>query len=123
MDRNGIVDAIARQRRVEDLTQRYAGRPLDDDLKDLCQIVYMALLTMAEDKLRDLWDTGDIDFYLRRVIRTQLWGNRSDYEREVLRFRRRSVQIDDVYGRRKYERIVPAKDGQYLSKHNDANGS
>lgn len=94
MDRNGIVDAIARQRRVEDLTQRYAGRPLDDDLKDLCQIVYMALLTMAEDKLRDLWDTGDIDFYLRRVIRTQLWGNRSDYEREVLRFRRRSVQID-----------------------------
>ena len=94
MDRNGIVDAIARKRRVEELTRLYAGRPLDDDLKDLCQIVYMALLTMAEDKLRDLWDTGDVEFYLRRVIRTQLWGNRSDYEREILRFRRRSTSIE-----------------------------
>lgn len=122
MDRNGIVDAIARKRRVEELTRLYAGRPLDDDLKDLCQIVYMALLTMPEDKLRDLWDTGDIEFYLRRVIRTQLWGNRSDYEREILRFRRRSVQIDDVWGRRKYERTVSVKDGQYLYKYNDANG-
>ena len=53
---------------------------------------------MDEDKLRDLWDTGDIDFYLRRVIKTQLFGNRSDYEREVLRFRKRSMSIDDCHG-------------------------
>jgi hypothetical protein len=98
MDRNGIVDALERQRRVERLAQLYAERRLDDDLKDLCQIVYLHLLQMDEDKLRDLWDTGDIDFYLRRVIKTQLFGNRSDYEREVLRFRKRSMSIDDCHG-------------------------
>ena len=98
MDRNGIVDALGRQRRVERVAQLYAERRLDDDLKDLCQIVYLHLLQMDEDKLRDLWDTGDIDFYLRRVIKTQLFGNRSDYEREVLRFRKRSTSIDDQHG-------------------------
>lgn len=95
MDRYQIVDALGRQRRVEHFAQLYAERRLDDDLKDLCQIIYLALLTMDEDKLRDLWDNGEIDFYLRRVVKTQLFGNRSDYEREVLRFRRRAISIKD----------------------------
>ena len=95
MDRNGIVEALARQRRVEHFAQIYAERRLDDDLKDLCQIIYLALLQMDEAKLRDLWDNGEIDFYLRRVVKTQLFGNRSDYEREVLRFRRRATMIKD----------------------------
>ena len=46
MDRNGIVDALGRQRRVERFAQLYAERRLDDDLKDLCQIVYLHLLQM-----------------------------------------------------------------------------
>lgn len=100
MDRNAIVEALGRERRVERFVQLYARRPLDPDLKDLSQIVYLHLLSMDEDKLRDLWETGDIDFYLRRVIRTQLYGHRSDYDREVLRFGRRSVPIEkaDRYG-------------------------
>lgn len=95
MDRNGIVEALGRQRRVENFVQLYARRPLDADLKDLAQIVYLHLMEMDESKLRDLWDTGDIDFYLRRVIRTQLYGHRSDYDREILRFGRRSVPLND----------------------------
>ena len=53
---------------------------------------------MDEDKLRDLWETGDIDFYLRRVIRTQLYGRRTDFDRDCRRFGRRTVPIDDIYG-------------------------
>lgn len=121
MERNGIVDALGRQRRVESFVQLYAGRPLDADLKDLSQIVYMILLTMDEDKLRDLWEHNEIDFYIRRVIRTQLYGNRTEYDRDCRRFARNSAPIDDVYNRRKYERIAPVKDGQYLD-YTDANG-
>lgn len=95
MDRNGIVETLGRQRRVESFVQLYAGHALDADLKDLCQIVYVILLTMDEDKLRDLWEHDEIDFFLRRIIRTQLWGHRSDYEREVLRFRRRTTEINE----------------------------
>ena len=95
MDRNGIVEALGKQRRVEHFAQVYAERRLDDDLEDLCQIVYLSLLTMDEAKLRDLWENGEIDFYLRRVVKTQLFGNRSDYEREVLRFRRRATNFNE----------------------------
>lgn len=95
MDRYQIVDALGRQRRVESFVQIYAKGVPSADQKDLAQIVYLALMRMDEDKLRDLWDTGDIDFYLRRVIRTQLYGKRTDFDRECRSFGRRSAPIDD----------------------------
>jgi len=99
MDRNGIVEALGKERRVERFAQLYAGRrELDADLEDLSQIVYLHLLKMDEAKLRDLWETGDIDFYIRRVVKTQLFGKRTDYDRDVLRFRRRTTNIDDQHG-------------------------
>lgn len=98
MDRNGIVEALGRQRRVEGFVQHYARGVPAADQQDLAQIVYLALLRMDEDKLRDLWETGDIDFYLRRVIRTQLYGKRTDFDRDCRRFGRRTVNIDDTHG-------------------------
>ena len=98
MDRNGIVEALGRQRRVEGFVQYYERGVPAADQQDLSQIVYLALLRMDEDKLRDLWETGDIDFYLRRVIRTQLYGRRTDFDRDCRRFGRRTVPIDDIYG-------------------------
>lgn len=98
MDRNGIVETLGRQRRVESFVQMYAGHALDADLKDLCQIVYVILLTMDEDKLRDLWEHDEIDFFIRRVIRIQLYGKRTDFDRDCKRFARRTTPIDDVHG-------------------------
>ena len=91
-----MIDALARQRKVETIVADMTRRQLDADLKDLCQIVYLHLLEMDEDKLRDLYDTGDIQFYLIRVINLQLYGHRTTYEREVLRFRRHSISFDDA---------------------------
>lgn len=96
MDRNGIVEQLARQRRVENFVQLYARSEDPADREDLAQIVYLALLRMDEDKLRDLWDHGEIDFYLRRVIRTQLYGKRTDYDRDVRSFRRRSMPVENA---------------------------
>lgn len=98
MDRNGIVETLGRQRRVENFVQIYARSIPAADQEDLAQIVYLAMLKMPEDKLRDLWEHNEIDFYIRRVIRTQLFGNRTDFDRDCRRFARNSVSIDDVHG-------------------------
>ena len=46
MTKYEIVDTLARERRVETLVQNIAHSPLTDDLKDLAQIIYVALLTI-----------------------------------------------------------------------------
>lgn len=89
-----MVEALGRQRRVETIVADMTRRPLDAAHKDLCQIVYLHLLTMDEDKLRDLYDTGDIQFYLIRVIQLQLHGHRTTYDREVRRFQRITNPIE-----------------------------
>lgn len=89
-----MVEALARQRKVETIVTDMTRRPLDAALKDLSQIVYLHLLTMDEDKLRDLYDTGDIRFYLVRVIYLQLHGNRTTFDREVRRFQRITNPIE-----------------------------
>jgi uncharacterized protein YwqG len=95
MDRNEIVEQLARQRRVENFVQYYARSEDPADREDLAQIVYLALLKMDEEKLRDLHASGDLDFYIRRVIRTQLYGRRTDYEREIKSFKRRTTEINE----------------------------
>lgn len=95
MDRNSIVAALGRDRVVETIVQNIARRPLDDDLKDLCQIVYLNILTKVdEDKLRDLWDTGDIRFYVARVAKNELYQHRSAWDVQTQRFARRSVPLE-----------------------------
>ena len=99
MTRSEVVELTARERVVERICANITHLPQGSaDLQDLSQIVYLALLRMDEDKLRDLWETGDIDFYLRRVIRTQLYGKRTDFDRDCRRFGRRTVNIDDTHG-------------------------
>lgn len=83
-----MVEALAREQAIETIVANMTRRPLDAALKDLSQIVYLHLLTMDEDKLRDLYDTGDIRFYLIRVIHLQLHGNRTPYYNQVRRFQR-----------------------------------
>ena len=97
MTRNDMIDALARQRKVETIVADMTRRQLDADLKDLCQIVYLHLLEMDEDKLRDLYDTGDIHFYLLRVIYLQLHGNRTPFDNQVRRFSRMSNPIENDY--------------------------
>ena len=86
-----IAATLARERRVETMVQNIAhARTLSADLKDLCQMVYLILLTYDADKIVDLWENNQINFFLARVIRTNLTSTRSPYAAQITRFRKRS---------------------------------
>ena len=93
MTRTEIVAALGREKRVERMVCNIAHTRLSADLRDLCQIVYLILLTYDEDKIIDLWEHGEINFFLARVIVKQYRGNRTNYEAAIRRFRRRTTDI------------------------------
>lgn len=90
-----IAAILARERRVEAMVQNIAhARTLSQDLKDLCQMVYLIILTYDPEKIVDLWENDQIDFFLVRIIKTQLTSPRSPYNAQITRFRSRSKPIN-----------------------------
>ena len=86
-----IVAVLGREKRVEAMVQNIAhARTLTADLRDLCQMVYLLLMTYDPDKIVDLWENEQINFFLARIIRTNLTSPRSPYNAQITRFRQRS---------------------------------
>lgn len=88
-----IVDAMARAHMVEDIVCNIAGRGLDDDLKDLCQMIYTIVLTYDGAKVVDLWESGAMRFFVARVACTQYRSRHSEFYAAVRRFRERTAEI------------------------------
>jgi len=89
-----IAAILAKERRVETMVQNIAhARTLSQDLRDLVQMVYLLLLTYDAEKIVDLWENNQINFFLARVIRTNLASPRSPYNAQITRFRHRSAPL------------------------------
>lgn len=87
MDRTEIVEALAKEQRVEAMIQNIAHQTMSADLKDLAQEVYFILLTYDEEKLRDLWENNQMNFFLARIIVNQYRSNNSPYYKTFRKFR------------------------------------
>ena len=97
-----IVGRIAESRMVEVLIQSVTHHPaIEGDLKDLAQIIYFALLQTDVARLEQLTASGEMQFYIVRMIQNQYFSNRSPFYAEIIRFRDRtseiSPQISDTY--------------------------
>lgn len=82
-----IVDALGRERRVEEIILRIAGLDaLTPNLQDLAQMVYLELLQFPEDKLDDLWRNEQINYLLVGIIRKSINSQTSRYYYIIRRF-------------------------------------
>lgn len=94
VDKSEIVARIAQERRVETMVENIAKSPLTPDLKDLSQMVYLILLEYDEGKLRDLWDNGQINFFIARIILNQYRSANSPFYKL---FRKQSVNRNPLF--------------------------
>ena len=92
MDKASIIEQIAKDRMVESMVQNIAHQALNDDLSDLCQMIYLILLEYDEDKLQDLWEHHQIKFFLARIIVNQYRSSNSPFH---LLFRKFNMMVDE----------------------------
>lgn len=81
MDKIAIVGQLAQERRVETMVENIAKQPLTADLKDLVQMVYLILLEYDEEKIIDLWENGQINFFIARIILNQYRSSNSPFHK------------------------------------------
>jgi len=82
-----MIAQLAKERRVETMVENIAKQPLAADLKDLSQMVYLILLEYDEKKLQDLWDNGQINFFIARIIINQYRSSNSPFHKLFRKYR------------------------------------
>lgn len=81
---------------VERMVAAIAARPLDAALRDLCQMVYLALLEYDPDRVSEMYARGEIRFFVARIILTQIKSSTSPYYRLLRSFSARSRPLEGV---------------------------
>ena len=95
MNKQTIIETLAKERRVEALVENIAHHSLTADLKDLCQMVYLILLEYDESKLQDLWENEQMNFFLARIILNQYRSSTSPFHSIYRKYQERSISIGD----------------------------
>lgn len=89
-----IVDALARERRVERMVTNITHKNWYADLSDLSQMVYLILLEYDEDKIVDLWNNNQINFFLARIIINQFRSSNSPFHTIYRKFLEKAETLD-----------------------------
>lgn len=92
-----IIADLARRGRVEQFVRAAAHTDtLGADLLDLCQETYCIVLDYRPEQIVDLWDHGDMDFFLARIIVNQLRSKTSRYHYKYRHFRAMCQSLDGL---------------------------
>lgn len=95
LSRAAIVSELARAGVVEDAVRNIAGRALlSGPLLDLVQDVYCILLDCQADRIVHLWESGQIRYYVARIVLNQYRSTTSPYYARYRRFSARSRPIE-----------------------------
>lgn len=93
--RDEIVTRIATEERVEKMVRNICKHHRNADLADLAQMVYLALLTTDEERMQDLWENGEMNFYISRIILNQYRSVTSPYHRLFRKQQARQLSINE----------------------------
>ena len=90
-----IVDELSRNNTVEKIIFKLlpcSKNPFDCP-EDLIQDIYLLLLQKDDDLIVNLYNKGEIGFYLLKIARNQLLSKNSPYYTKYIKFRAYSDEI------------------------------
>lgn len=90
-----IVDELSRSNTVEKIIYKLlpASKNRFDCPDDLVQDIYVLLLEKDDKLIIDLYNKGELGFYLLKIARNQLLSKNSPYYQKYIRFK---SQSDDI---------------------------
>lgn len=94
MTKKEIIARLAEEKAVEGICAAVAHTSvMTADVEDLAQVVYLALLEYAEEKVVTMWKEGALRFFIARVVMNQYRSVNSPFFVQVRKFRSRCVEL------------------------------
>lgn len=95
MTKYEIIDELSKNATVEKIVNKLVSSSKNrfDFPDDLIQDIYVLLLEKDEDLIVNLYNKGELGFYLLKVARNQLLSKNSPYYTKYIKFRAVSDDI------------------------------
>ena len=95
MTKSDVLDIIAREHLVDRIVNKLLSSSKNpfDCPEDLIQDVYLLLLQKDEDLIVNLYNKGELGYYILKVVRNQLLSKNSPYYQKYIRFQAVSDDI------------------------------
>lgn len=97
MTKNEIIEVMGKSRMVETILADMAYSQPEYDLQDLSQMIYVALLDQPEERIQDLWNNNEMQYFIIGIIKRQLFSQTSPYYLTIRKFRDITDDVDDCY--------------------------
>lgn len=81
---------------VETLVENIAHQSLNADLEDLCQMVYIILLEYDEQRILDLWENGQMKYFITRIVVNQYRSVNSPFHYIFRKHQEKSVELSEI---------------------------
>ena len=91
-----IIEQLAREKRVETMLANIAKKPVSGTMEDLCQMVYLILLEYDDAKIMDLWENGQINFFLARILLNQYRSTNSPFYKLFRKYESKATDIETL---------------------------
>ena len=96
MTKSDVLDIIAKEHLVEKIIFKLlpcSKNPFDCP-EDLVQDIYVLLLEKDDKLIIDLYNKGELGFYLLKIAKNQLLSANSPYFYKYIKFREHSDELD-----------------------------
>lgn len=95
MTKYEIIDELSKNATVEKIVNKLVSSSKNrfDFPDDLIQDIYVLLLEKDEDLIVNLYNKGELGYYLLKVVRNQLLSKNSPYYTKYIKFRAYSDDI------------------------------
>ena len=96
MTKYEVVDIIAKEHLVERIVNKLLSSSKNpfDCSEDLIQDIYLLLLQKDDDLIVNLYNKGELGYYLLKIAKNQLLSANSPYYQKYIRFQSHSDELD-----------------------------
>ena len=93
-----IINEIANGGLVEEIIHgvSYSKFENPENIKDLAQDIYLQLLQMRTEKLNELYDKGQLRYWIARIVVNSIHSKTSPYFYTYKKEQMQSVSISDI---------------------------
>ena len=93
--KQNIINNIAKDRMVETIVANVAKDTTDEDLTDLCQDIYLALMEKDEETIEDLYTKKQLNYYITRMVINNIDSSTSRYFYNYKKNKLKQISMDD----------------------------